>query len=93
MKKLLLPALLIFAASCSNPEDRATGNPDSSRFNSDDKKVLNAGNGPLGNGGNKSDAKMPDTSVSHAASGKNADTSTKVANRSYGKERDALEHK
>ena len=53
---------LIYVVSCSNPEDRATGNPDSTKFNSDEKKTLNTNPGPTTP--NQSDVAKPDTSVS-----------------------------
>ena len=49
MKKLMLLALLVYATSCSNPEDRATGDPDSTSFNqTGNEKNFNTGAGGPG---------------------------------------------
>lgn len=44
MRKLFI-LLMVFGIACSNPEDRATGDPDSERFN-ESEKVLNSRPGP-----------------------------------------------
>ena len=77
MKKLILLALLVYGVSCSNPEDRATGNPDSSSFNTDEKKNLNTATDF------KSNTDIPDTSASPATSKENTNSSTTGTNRSY----------
>lgn len=83
MKKLTLLALLIYGVSCSNPEDRATGNPDSTSFNTDEEKVLNSRPGPT-DPDSRTDVEKPDTSSSPATSKENANSDTKGTNRSYG---------
>jgi hypothetical protein len=81
MKKILLLALLIYGTSCSNPEDKATGNPDSTSFNQsgNDKNLNTANDDP----GNQSHANNNDTSSSPATSRKNVNSSTQGTNRSY----------
>lgn len=84
MKKLLLIGLLFYGTSCTNPEDRATGDADSTTFNSNENEVLNTAsdnNNPM--------SQMPDSSVSPATSGKNASSSTNGTNRGYGTGRDS----
>lgn len=88
MKRLMLLGLLIYGASCSNPEDRATGNPDSSNFNSDENKVLNSRPGPT-DPNSQTDVEKPDTSVSPATSNKNSNSNTQGTNRSYGTGKDS----
>lgn len=83
MKKLMLLALLIYGISCSNPEDRATGNPDGSRFNADEEKVLNSRPGPT-DPSSQTDVGNPDTSASPATSKENINSKTNGTNRSYG---------
>lgn len=83
MKKLLLLALVLYNVSCTNPEDRATGNPDSSSFNTDQEKVLNSKPGPT-DPNSQTDVGNPDTSASPATSQQNANSDTKGTNRSYG---------
>ena len=83
MKKLMLLALLIYGISCSNPEDKATGNPDGSSFNADDEKVLNSRPGPT-DPNSQTDVEKPDTSASPATSKENINSKTKGTNRSYG---------
>ena len=81
MKKLLLIALLVYGSSCSNPEDQATGNPDSTSFNqSGNDKNLNTSNDDPGN---QSHANNNDTSISPSISKENADSRTDGTNRSY----------
>ena len=81
MKKLMLLALLVYATSCSNPEDKATGDPDSTSFNQsgNDKNLNTAGDDP----GNQSNANNNDTSSSPGTMKENANSDTKGTNRSY----------
>lgn len=73
-------ALLIYCTSCSNPEDKATGNPDSSSFNqSGNDKNLNT----TDDLGNQSHADDNDTSSSPSTSKRNANSKTDGTNRSY----------
>lgn len=90
MKRLLLLASLLYITSCSNPEDKATGNSDGKRFNADEKAITNGGATPAG--ANKSDVEKPDTSVSPATSNKNLNSTTNGTNRSYGTGRDSSQH-
>lgn len=92
MKKLILLALLIYGVSCSNPEDRATGNPDGSSFNSDDEKVLNSRPGPT-DPNSQTDVENPDTSASPSTSKENVNSATRGTNRSYGGGRDSSKQK
>ncbi len=92
MKKLMLLALLIYGVSCSNPEDRATGNPDSTSFNKDDQKVLNSRPGPT-DPNSQTDVEKPDTSASPATSKGNTNSATKGTNRSYGVDHDSSKQK
>ena len=87
----MLLGLLITAVSCTNPEDRATGNPDSTSFNSDENKVLNSRPGPT-DPNSQSDAAKPDTSANPSTSKENSDSDTKGTNRSYGAEGDSTHH-
>jgi hypothetical protein len=81
MKKLMLLALLIYATSCSNPEDKATGDADSTSFNqSGNDKNLNTATDDLGN---QSQATNNDTSASPATSKENANSATEGTNRAY----------
>lgn len=91
MKKLMIVLSLAYFASCSNPEDRATGNPDSTRFNSDENKVTNSRPGPTDPNG-QSDVANPDTSISPSTSKQNANSNTSGTNRSYGNPRDSAQH-
>lgn len=88
MKKFLLLGLLISAFSCTNPEDRATGNPDSTSFNSDENKVLNSRPGPT-DPNSQTDAAKPDTSTIPSTSIENSNSDTKGTNRSYGTGKDS----
>lgn len=88
----MLSALLIYGVSCSNPEDRATGNPDSTSFNSDDQKVLNSRPGPT-DPNSQSDVEKLDTSASPATSKENAHSTTQGTNRSYGVDHDSSKQK
>ena len=92
MKKLMLLALLIYGISCSNPEDRATGNPDGSSFNTDQEKVLNSQPGPT-DPNSQTDVADPDTSASPATSKENINSKTKGTNRSYYGGRDSSKQK
>ncbi len=87
MKKLLFLALLIYGISCSNPEDRATGNPDSTSFNSDEQKTLNTA------ADLKSNTDVPDTSSSPATSQENINSKTTGTNRTYGAQGDSSKQK
>ena len=91
MKRLIVPAMIILSVSCSNPEDRATGNPDSKRFNSDEKKVTNSRPGPT-DPESRSDVERPDTSEIPSTSSKNVNSATKGTNRSYGTTGDTARH-
>lgn len=77
----MLLALLIYGTSCSNPEDKATGNPDSTSFNQsgNDKNLNTSSDKP----DNQSHANDSDTSSSPATSKRNADSGTSGTNRSY----------
>lgn len=81
MKKLMLLTLLIYATSCSNPEDRATGDPDSTSFNQsgNEKNLNNSNDDPQG----QASATMSDTSASPSNLKQNANSSTEGTNRSY----------
>lgn len=92
MKRLMVLTLLIYATSCSNPEDRATGNPDSKTFNSDGKKVLNSRPGPT-DPNSQTDAEKSDTSAAPATSKENTQSATQGTNRSYGGGQDTGKHK
>ena len=91
MKRTILLGLLIAAFSCRNPEDRATGNPDSTSFNSDENKVLNSRPGPT-DPNSQSDAARPDTSDIPSTSKENSNSDTKGTNRSYGTTGDSAHH-
>jgi len=91
MKRLMMLALLIYGTSCSNPEDRATGNPDSKKFSNDENKVLNSRPGPT-DPNSQSDVEKPDTSVIPATSDKNTNSKNLGTNRSYGTARDTSHH-
>lgn len=91
MKRLMLLFVLIYAVSCSNPEDRATGNPDGKRFNADEKKVTNSKPGPTDPDG-QSDVERPDTSNIPQTSKGNTNSSTLGTNRSYGTGSDSSKH-
>ena len=84
----MLLAVLISAFSCSNPEDRATGNPDSTSFNQDEKKNLNTATDF-----DKKETDGPDTSTSPATSKENAKSTTEGTNRSYGAGPDSSKQK
>ena len=87
----MLLGVLITAFSCNNPEDRATGNPDSTRFNSDENKVLNSRPGPT-DPNSQSDVAKPDTSNIPSTSKENSHSDTKGTNRSYGTKGDSARH-
>ena len=81
MKKLIVFALLIYMTSCSNPEDKATGNPDSTSFNkSGNDKNLNTPGNEIGN---QSKGSKQDTFSSPATMKENANSPTQGTNRSY----------
>lgn len=83
MKKILLLTLLFYTVSCSNPEDRATGDPDSTSFNQsgNDKNFNTAGGG--NDLGNQSNINEGDTSASPSTSKENANSKTQGTNRAY----------
>jgi len=91
MKRLILLSSFIYFASCTNPEDRATGNPDGSKFNSDENKVLNSRPGPT-DPNSQTDVEKPDTSVAPATSKENSNSTTLGTNRSYGGSGDSAHH-
>jgi hypothetical protein len=79
MKKLMLLAIVMYGISCSDPEDRATGDPDSTMFNANDKNNTNSGtefNNPQGSA-------MSDTSAAPALDKKNTTSPTHGTNRAY----------
>ena len=79
MKKLILIAILFYGVSCSNPEDKATGDPDSTSFNnSGDEKVLNTASDI-----NNPASAMPDSSSAPATMKENANSNTSGTNRAY----------
>lgn len=78
----MLLALLIYGTSCSNPEDKATGNPDSTSFNNDNEKVLNSRPGPT-DPNSQSNVEGPDTSAMPSTSKQNVKSSTQGTNRTY----------
>lgn len=91
MKKLMLAALLIYGTSCTNPEDHATGDPDSTSFNqSGNNKNLNTANDDRGN---QSHINNNDTSASPSTSIQNSDSKTDGTNRSYRTGRDSVHNK
>ena len=91
MKKLMVLACLMYFASCSNPEDKATGNADSSSFNqSGNDKNLNTATDDIGN---QSHANNNDTSASPSTSKQNTVTPTQGTNRSYGAGKDSSQKK
>lgn len=77
----MLLALLVYCTSCSNPEDKATGNADSTSFNQsgNDNNLNTATDKP----GNQSHFENNDTSSSPATSKANANSKTDGTNRSY----------
>lgn len=81
MKKMWLLAFLFFAISCANPEDRATGDPDSTSFNQsgNEKNLNNSNDDPNG----LSQSMNNDTSSSPATMKENANNKTQGTNRSY----------
>jgi hypothetical protein len=87
MKKILLLGLLIYGSSCANPEDRATGNPDSSSFNSDEEKVTNSM--PGATDPNSLPGAAPDSSSSPSTDKNNSNSKTDGTNRGYGGGRDS----
>ena len=81
MKKLIVLALMMYVTSCANPEDRATGDPDSTTFNQsgNDKNLNTANDDP----GNQSNVENNDTSASPSTSKENVNSSTQGTNRPY----------
>jgi len=87
MKKLILLALITYCTSCANPEDRATGNPDSTSFNNNEN-VLNSQPG-VTDPGSQSAVEMSDSSSSPATIKGNTNSATNGTNRGYGGGRDS----
>ena len=83
----MLLGLLTYAVSCSNPEDRATGKPDKSSFNTDENKNLNTASDVK----NQNSERL-DTSTSPATSQENSNSKTQGTNRSYGTTGDSAHH-
>ena len=80
MKKLMLLALLVYSTSCSNPEDKATGDADSTSFNqSGNDNNFNTQD----NLGSQSNPNANDTSSSPGTMKENANSETEGTNRSY----------
>lgn len=88
MKKLMLLALVMYGVSCSNPEDNANGNHDSTRFNADPSKTLNTNPGPTSP--DTASSTMADTS-SYPGS-KSAASPKTGTNRAYGTKSDSTKH-
>lgn len=76
MKRLMVMVLLMYAASCSNPEDKVAGSDSAS-------EVTNSRPGPT-DPNSQSDVAKPDSSSSPSTSKENANSSTQGTNRSYG---------
>jgi hypothetical protein len=83
----MLLSLLIYAVSCTNPEDRATGNPDKTNFNTDENKQLNTASS-LDN----TNTNRLDTSANPATSKENSNSTTTGTNRTYGTTGDSARH-
>ncbi len=83
----MLLIVLMYVASCTNPEDRATGNSDSSSFNTDENKNLNTATDF-----NNKETERLDTSISPATSKENTNSKTSGTNRSYGTGGDSAKH-
>jgi len=88
MKKLIILTLIITAVCCNNPEDRATGNPESKNFNNEEKTQLNT----AGDYNHKSTDRS-DTSAAPATSKENVRSTTQGTNRSYGGGQDSGKQK
>ena len=84
MKKLLLIGLLIYGTSCTNPEDQATGNADSSTFNTNTENNLNT---PAST--DNPTTATPDSSLSPSTNIDNTNSSTNGTNRPYRSGRDS----
>jgi len=84
MKKLLMIGLLVYGVSCTNPEDRATGDADSTTFNSNTENRLNT----PATTDNPSTA-TPDSSLSPSTNIDNSNSSTNGTNRGYRSGRDS----
>lgn len=78
----------MYSVSCNNPEDKATGNPDSTSFNQDEKKNLNTATDF-----DKKETDRADTSRSPATSKENTQSKTEGTNRSYGTGQDSSKQK
>lgn len=81
MKKLIVMAILMYVTSCANPEDRATGDADSTTFNQsgNETNLNNSNDDPQG----QASANMSDTSSSPSTSKQNVNSATEGTNRSY----------
>ncbi|MDQ6814701.1 MAG: hypothetical protein M3040_13250 [Bacteroidota bacterium] len=80
MKNLLMLALMIYCTSCAGPEDKATGNANSTMFNkSGNGQNLNA---PASTG-NQSTTNNNDTSAIPSTSKQNVNSPTEGTNRPY----------
>ena len=75
----------MFGVACQNPEDRATGDADSSTFNSNTENNLNTATDNIDN----PTSAMPDSSSSPATSKENTNSTTNGTNRAYGAGRDS----
>jgi hypothetical protein len=84
MKKLLMIGLLVYTASCTNPEDRATGDADSTTFNTNTENNLNT----QASTDNPTTA-TPDSSLSPSTDIDNSNSSTNGTNRGYRSGRDS----
>ena len=85
MKKVFVLFGLVCAFSCSNPEDQATGNPDSTIFN--ENEVNNTNSGTQFNRATGSAAL--DSSAAPALEQENANSRTHGTNRPYGNGQDS----
>ena len=88
MKKVLVLFTLVGAISCSNPEDNATGNPDSTSFNQNEKNNTNA-SGPGMEGSTDPKSASIDTSAAPALQKENANSRTEGTNRVNPKSKDS----
>jgi hypothetical protein len=81
MKKLIVLALLTYVTACTNPEDKATGDADSTPYNrtGNEKNLNTATDKPE----NQSHANKNDTSASPSTSKQHVNSSTEGTNRSY----------
>jgi hypothetical protein len=84
MKKFMVLALFMYLAACRSPEDKATGDPDSSNFNHQAKPNLNTATDF-----DKKSTDSPDTSSAPASMKQNANSPTNGTNRGYGTGKDS----